>query len=163
MPLPSFPTQAGAPGDGNLVAIHGGMPPTTEVIGGQIERLSVIETYPEPNSIWAAPTPRFGVPLTPDGVTLWLTAALLVGLHGQILDPDWAVMLARFNTVRAKMRLASYELFVYYHPAPPTTYRKFKSVNPVYLRSYWSDPTTLRFTLGAITTDKTLYSTAPGL
>jgi len=160
MPLPIFPTEDGAPGDGGLIAIHGGG--STEVIGGLVQVANVIEIYPQAGVGPFTPTLRKGDPVIGDGITIWLQGSLLLDIRGEPTVTDYADMLSRWDTVRAKMLLPNYELFLYYRTASPATYRKFKSVNTYLLRAFWSNPTTLSYTLAAITSDKTLYTTAPG-
>ncbi len=162
MPLPMFPVEEGVPGDGNLVAIYGGGPPSVEVIGGVIHHAEVVQTHPHASATVPTPQGRFGEPLGGNALTIWLSGSLNVKYFGDATVTDYVDMLTRWDTVKAKMLLADYELFVYYRTAAPATYRKFKLVNPVILRSQWHNPFSLSYTLAAITTDKTLYSTAPG-
>jgi hypothetical protein len=163
MPLPLFPIEDGAPGDGNLVAVYGGTPAGLEVVGGLIQAAQVVETYSGMGPAVPVPTGRRWEPLSGDGVTIWLQGSLLLDLHGEPTVTDFADMLARWDAVRAKLRSPGYELFVYYRAAAPATYRKFKNVSTVILRSFWNNPSCLAYVLGAHTTDKTLYTTAPGL
>jgi hypothetical protein len=161
MPLPIFPYEEGAPGDGSLIAIHGGG--STEVLGGLIHLAQAVEAYVVAGAnIPTAGGRSEGDPLGTDGVTLWIKGSLYLNIRGEPTVSDYADMLARWTTVRDKMRLANYELFLYYRTASPATYRKYKSVNSVLLRGYWSNPVCLCYTLGAFTTDKTLYTTGPG-
>ena len=160
MPLPIFPTEDGAPGDGDLLAIHGGG--STEVIGGIVQFAQVVETYPQIGVGTFTPTLRKGEALHSNGVTIWLQGSLLLSTLGEPTVTDYADMLSRCDTVRAKMLLASYELFLYYRTASPATYRKYKSVSTYFLRSFWNNPACLSYTLAAVSTDKTLYTTEPG-
>jgi hypothetical protein len=161
MPLPIFPTEIGAPGDGDLIAIYGGG--STEVIGGIIQYAQVIEINPHPAIGAFTPTIRKGDPLLSNGVTIWLQGSLLVDIRGEPTVTDYADMLSRWDTVKAKMLLTDYELFLYYRTASPATYRKFKSVNSYLIRPTWNNPVCLSWLLAAVTTDKTLYTTAPGV
>jgi hypothetical protein len=162
MALPLFPTEAGVPGDGNLVAIYGGSPASVEVIGGIIRQAQVVEAHPQAGATVPPPQGHFGEPLTGDGVTIWLSGSLHLDVHLAPTVSDYADLLARWATVRAKMLLASYELFLYYRTAAPATYRKYKEVKPLLVRSTWSDPVSLSYVLAAVSSDKTLYTTAPG-
>jgi hypothetical protein len=160
MPLPLFPAEDGAPGDGNLIAIHGNS--STEVIGGLVQFAQAVEISPLMGVIPWAPTIRNGYPLHGDGVTIWVQGSLLLDIRGQPTVTDYADMLSRWDTVRAKLLLTNYELFLYYRTASPTTYRKYKSCNTFLLRSVWNNPSCLSYTFAAVTTDKTVYTTAPG-
>jgi hypothetical protein len=163
MPLPIFPIEAGSPGDGSLIAIHGGGPASTEVLGGVIHLAQAVEAYPVTGAnIPVTGGRQDGEPLGTDGVTIWIKGSLSVDLCGEPAVTDYADMLARWTTVRDKLRLANYELFLYYRTDAPATYRKYKTVNTVLLRCYWNNPVCLSYTLAAFTTDKTLYTTAPG-
>jgi hypothetical protein len=160
MPLPIFPTEEGVPGDGNLIAIYGGG--STEVFGGIVQFVQAVEMYLIPGVMSFQPRLQKGQPLHSDGVTIWLQGSLLLDVRGQPTVSDYADMLSRWDTLRAKMLLADYELFLYYRTASPATYRKFKTVNTYMLKAYWDNPVCLSYLLVAITTDKTLYTTAPG-
>jgi hypothetical protein len=163
MPLPIFPTESGAPGDGNLIAVHGGLPAATEVLGGLIQMAQVIESVPSPGISIPVSHGFEGEALTTNGVTIWIRGSLNLTIHGEPTVSDYADILARWGTVRAKLLQTGYELFLYYRTAAPATFRKYKLVNTTLLRSYWNNPVTLSYTLAAVTNDKTLYSTAPGL
>ncbi len=161
MPLPIFPTEEGAPGDGHLVAIH--HTGSTEVIGGLIQAALAVEYYVASGAnVAITSNHRFGDPLSTDGLTIWLKGSLLLNVRGEPTVTDYADILSRWDTVRAKMLGINYELFLYYRTASPATYRKYKSMNPVVVRSHWDNPVTLTYILAAVTTDKTLYTTAPG-
>ena len=163
MPLPIFPTEEGVPGDGSLMAIHGGSPATTEVIGGLILFAQAVEIYVQPMVGFNVRNGRKGEPLLDDGLTIWVEGSLLMNVRGEPTTSDYADMVARWDTIRAKLLLANYEFFAYYHPSAPATYRKFKNVNTYLLRSYWNNPTALHYLFAAVSTDRTLYATAPGL
>jgi hypothetical protein len=151
----------GSPGDGNLIAIHGGG--STEVLGGLIHLAQAAETYVVSGANLPATGGRYdGDPLGTDGVTLWIKGSLYLNIRGEPTVTDYADMLSRWTTIRDKLRLTDYELFLYYRTDAPATYRKYKAVNTVLLRCYWSNPVCLCFTLAAFTTDKTLYTTGPG-
>ena len=160
MPLPIFPIEEGAPGDGNLIAIYGSG--TTEVFGGVIQVAQVIEIYPQAGVGPFTPTLKKGDPLLGSGLTVWLQGSLLLDIRGVPTVDDYATMLSRWDTIRAKALLTNYELFLYYRTASPATYRKLKSVNTYLVRAFWNNPTCLSYTLAAVTTDATLYTTAPG-
>jgi hypothetical protein len=160
MPLPIFPTESGVPGDGSLVAIHGGG--STEVLGGLILFAQALEMRPTIGVLAPAGPIHKGSPLLLDGVTIWIEGALLLDTRGEPTVTDYADMLSRWTTVRDNLLLTDYELFTYYHPSSPTTYRKYKTVNTYFLRSWWNNPVCMHFLLGGVTTDKTLYTTAPG-
>lgn len=156
-----LPVEAGRPGDGSLLAVHGGAPPTTEVLGGLVGELRVIEGYGRAGVEVAATRGRFGDALLADGVTIWLRGRLL--LPAAPTPADYATLLARWTAVRAKLRLSSFELFTYYHPAAPAGYRKYKAVNCQFIQATWTDPTGLPYVIAAVTSDATLYETGPGL
>jgi hypothetical protein len=160
MPLPIFPTEEGVPGDGNLLAIHGGG--STEVIGGIVQFLQVVEMYPLVGVMSFQPQLVKGQPVHGDGITIWLQGSLLLDVRGQPTTDDYDDMLDRWDTIRAKALLADYELFLFYRTASPATYRKLKTVNTYMLKAYWDNPVCLSYLLLAVTTDKTLYTTAPG-
>jgi hypothetical protein len=155
-----FPNDVGAPGDGNLVAVHSGG--STEVFGGLIHLAQVVETYPKAGVTIPTPSGRKLEPLTGDGVTVWIEGSLSVDIRGEPTVSDFLSVLERWAAVRDKLRTTDYELFLYYRTASPATYQKFKTVNTAILRSYWSNPVCLSFLLAAFTTDKTLYTTGPG-
>ena len=163
MTLPIFPAEEGTPGDGNLIAVHGGMPPTTEVFGGLIQLAQAVELYPQPGVGFPVPNGTVGEPLIADGVTIWLQGSLLLDVRGEPTVTDYADMLNRWDAVRNKLLLSGYELFLYYHPSAPATYRKYKDLNTYLIRGYWSNPTCFSYLVAAVTTDKTLYTTGPGL
>ena len=158
-PLAIFPTESGVPGDGSLLAVHGGG--STEVVGGLIHYAQVIEAYPLTGVTLGTTMARRGEPLLADGVTIWVEGSLLLNERGEPTTSDFTDILSRWTTLRNKLLLANYELFVYYATSP-ATYRKYKSVNTVFLHCAWSNPVTLTFLLGAATSDTTLYTTAPG-
>jgi hypothetical protein len=162
MPLPIFPTEAGVPGDGSLIAVYGGSPASTEVIGGLIHHAHVLESHPYTGVTLAGSTGKRGEPIQYNGVTVWLQGSLLLNTRGDPTVSDYADILTRWTTIRDKFLLANFELFVYYHPDAPATYRKYKSLNTAFIHSYWANPVTLTYLIGAATTDKTLYTTAPG-
>jgi hypothetical protein len=162
MPLPLFPTETGVPGDGDLLAIYGGSPASTEVVGGLIHHAQVIESYPLAGLAIAATFGKKGEPLLYNGVTVWIQGSLLLNTRGEPTTSDFADMLSRWTTLRDKLLLTNFELFLYYHPSSPTTYRKYKTVNTAFLHSFWTNPVTLSYLVGLTTTDKTLYTTAPG-
>jgi hypothetical protein len=160
MPLPIFPTEEGVPGDGNLIAVYGGG--STEVFGGIVQFVQAVEMHPLAGVFAFQPSLLKGQPVTNDGVTVWLQGSLLLDVRGQPTTEDYEDMLDRWDTVRAKLLLTDYELFLYYRTASPATYRKLKTVNTYMLKSYWDNPVCLSYTLLAMTTDTTLYTTAPG-
>jgi len=163
MPLPIFPNEAGVPGDGHLLAIHGGSPATTEVLGGLIHYARVIEIYPQGGVGLTTPTGKKGDPLIDAGSTIWIEGSLLLDERGEPTVADFSDMLDRWNTLREKFLLSNFELFLYYHPASPTAYRKLKSVNTYHLQSYWNNPSCVQYRVALVTTDRTLYTTGPGL
>jgi hypothetical protein len=163
MPLPIFPAEAGTPGDGSLIAIHGGSPASTEVVGGLIQLAQAVEMYPQLGTVFPSPDPRSPEPLLGDGVTLWIQGSLLLNVQGEPAVTDYADMLSRWTTIRDKLLLSNYELFLYYHPASPTTYRKYKTVNTYLVRSFWNNPAGMSYIFAAVSTDRTLYTTGPGL
>src|SRR4051794_8128873 len=160
MPLPIFPTVNGAPGDGDLIAVYGGG--STEVIGGLVHHAQAVEAYAVPGLATVTVGTAVGQPLVAAGVTLWLKGSLLLDPDGTPTTTDFADILTRWATVQAKLLLANYELFLYYRTASPATYRKYKTVNTVFLHSFWNNPTSLSYLLAATTGDRTLYTTAPG-
>src|SRR5437867_763168 len=132
MALPIFPIESGAPGDGSLIAIHGGVPTaTTEVVGGVIQIAQAVESYPVPGITIPVSHGFEREPLSSTGVTIWIRGSLLLNIQGESTSSDYADMLARWTVIRNKLQLANYELFLYYHPAAPATYRKYKTVNTV--------------------------------
>jgi hypothetical protein len=160
MPLPIFPTEEGVPGDGNLIAIHGSG--STEVFGGIVQFVQAVEMYPVAGGLGFQPYLQKGQPVHGNGVTIWLQGSLLLDVRGQPTTEDYADMLSRWDTLRAKMQLTNYELFLYYRTASPATYRKYKTVNTYMMKAYWDNPVCLSYLLVAVTTDKTLHDTAPG-
>lgn len=160
MPLPMFPTESGAPGDGDLLAIHGGG--STEVIGGLILFAQAVEIYTTGGIGLVLDMGQKGAPLLENGCTVWIEGSLNLDVRGDPTVSDYADMLSRWTTVRNKLLLANYELFLYYHPSSPTTYRKLKTVNTYLLRSFWNNPMSLHYVFAAVTADKTLYTTGPG-
>jgi hypothetical protein len=158
-----FPTESGVPGDGSLIAIHGGSPATTEVIGGLILFNQAVEIYPQGGIGVVTRYGRKGEPLFDGGWTIWIEGSLNLDIHGDPTVSDYADMLSRWDTVRAKLLLIDYELFLYYHPSSPTTYRKLKLCNTYLLRCFWNNPVCMHYVFAAITADRTLYTTGPGL
>ena len=112
--------------------------------------------------LFATPELHKGRALHPDGVTIWLQGSLHLDIRGQPTVTDYADMLSRWDAVRAKLLLTDYELFVYYRTASPATYRKYKTCNTHFLRAQWNNPVGLSYLFAAVTTDRTLYATAPG-
>jgi hypothetical protein len=159
--LPMMPTAEGAPGDGNLVAIHGGG--STEVFGGIIHLCQVVEMTPPGGSSFTMPAARIREPILANGVTIWIRGSLHLNLLGEPTVTDYADMLTRWTTIRDKMLLSNFELFVYYRTASPATYRKYKTVNAAVIRAFWDNPVGMSYAFAGVTTDKTLYATAPGL
>ena len=104
---------------------------------------------------------RRGEPLTNNGVTIWLQGSVLSDLRGVPTAADYAAAIARWDTIRAKLITANYELFLYYKPATGL-YRKYRSVNTVLLFADWGNPLGLGYLLGATTTDKVLYNGVGG-
>src|ERR1051326_4923608 len=70
MPLPIYPTEQGAPGDGSLIALYGGG--TTEVVGGVVTLAQPVEAYSPLGAIVPSPQGLIGEPLSLTGVTIWL-------------------------------------------------------------------------------------------
>jgi len=163
VPLPIFPVETGTPGDGQLVAVYGGTPAALEVFGGLIHVAVAIETYPQPGATVPVYGGHLAEPRTSDGLTLWIRGSLLLDAHGQPTTADYADVLSKWQSLSARLRSMDYELFVYYHPDPPVTYRKYRGLRTVELRCQWNNPVTLSYTLAAVSSDRTLYTTAPGV
>jgi hypothetical protein len=159
--MPIILANESSPGSGGIVAVYGGSPAGTLVVGGAVQQLEVVETF---GTLPATPpgTARRGDPLVGDGVTLWLHGVFPAAATGVPTTATRAAVLATWDTLRAKLLGSGYELFLHYQPATPL-YRKHRVVNTVVLRAHWADPLGLVYLLGAVTTDRTLYATAPGL
>ncbi len=163
MPLPIFPTEEGAPGDGNLIALYGGSPtPTVEVLGGIIQVCQVVETTPPSGSSFIMPEARLPEQLVANGVTIWIKGSLHLNIRGEPTVSDYNDMLTRWKTVRDKMKLPNFDVFVYYRTASPATYRKYKTVSAAIIRAFWNNPVGISYVFAGVTSDKTLYETEPG-
>ncbi|MCS6976045.1 MAG: hypothetical protein NZM31_03415 [Gemmatales bacterium] len=162
MSLPVFPAEQGVPGDGSLIAVYGGSPAGVEVFGGLIHFAQVVQIHPHGGIGLMTRTGRRGEPLLDNGATIWIEGTLGVDLRGEPVSSDFAEVLQRWDVLRGRLLAPDLELFVYYHPDPPATFRKFKDVNAYLIHSGWDDPCGLRYLVAFVTLDRTLYSTAPG-
>lgn len=162
MPLPVFPAEADVPGDGRLVAVYGGSPAAVEVFGGLIHFAEVVQIHPYGGIGLMTRTGRRGEPLLENGATIWIGGSLGVDVRGVPAVSDFADVLARWDQLRAHLLLPDLELFVYYHPDPPVTYRKLKHVHAYLIQSAWNDPCGVRYVIAFVTPDRMLYTTAPG-
>lgn len=159
--MPTILSSVSTPGAGGLVAVYGGSPAGTLAFDGALQSAEVVETF---GTLPATPpgAARRGDPLIDDGVTIWLHGVFPAAPTGVPADATRADILATWGTLRAKLLSSGYELFLHYQPATPL-YRKHRLVNTVVLRAQWADPLGVVYVLGAATTDRTLYSSAPGL
>ena len=147
------------PQSGDLLAIQSGSPAETLTLGGIIRRAEVIETYGD-SSIVPSGSARFGEPLIDDGVTIWLEGFFPTGTDGFPVAMERADILAAWDTLRAKLQTSSYQFFLQYLPGDEPLYRQYQSVHTVLLRSYWADPIGFLYQLAAISSDRTLFTTA---
>jgi hypothetical protein len=162
MSLPIFPAEQGVPGDGRLIAVYGGNPAEIEVFGGLIHYAQVVQIHPQGGIGLLTRTGRRGEPLLDGGATLWIEGTLGVDLRGEPLGSDFGEVLQRWDALRARLLSPNLELFVYYHPDPPATYRKLKEVNAYLIQCAWDDPCGIRYLAAFVTLDRTLYTTPPG-
>jgi hypothetical protein len=159
--MPTILAGNSTPGSGGLIAVYGGSPAGTVTLDGAIQHAEVVETF---GTLPAAPpgTARRGDPLIDDGVTIWLQGVFPAAPTGVPTDAARSAILATWDTLRAKLLSSGYELFLHYQPSVPL-YRKHRLMGTVVLRAHWADPLGLVYVLGATTTDRTLYTNAPGL
>jgi hypothetical protein len=159
--MPIILANESSPGSGGIVAVYGGTPAETLTFGGAIQHAEVIETF---GTLPATPpgTARRGEPLVADGVTIWLHGVFPAAPTGVPTTATRDTILQTWDALRTKLLSTGYELFLHYQPAMPL-YRKHRVVNTVVLRAHWADPLGLVYLLGATTTNRTLYTSAPGL
>ncbi len=153
---------AGVPGSGQLVAIYGGSPAGTLAFDGVMQEVQTVETF----GTWPgvpAGTAKPGDPLIADGVTIWLRGVFPAQPTGVPVAQSRATTLATWDSLRAKLLSANYELFLHYEPGGSQLYRKHRSMNTVVLRAHWADPVGLVYVVGATSSQRTLYTSAPGL
>lgn len=151
-----FPTTA-LPG--SRVAIYGGSPAAVLTLEGIVLRAEAVETFGE-SSIVPTGTARFGEPLLEDGVTLWLEGFFPSDAGGGPVVWERADILAWWDTLRAKLRLASYDLYLHYETGDEPLYRQYQSLTTALLRATWSDPLGFRYHFAATTTNHTISASA---
>jgi hypothetical protein len=149
------------PGAGQLIAIYGGSPAATIILDGALLHAQVVETF---GNLPATPpgTARQGDPLIADGVTIWLHGAFPAQPSGVPTADTRANILATWDAIRNQLLTPDYELFLHYDPGAAPLYRKYQQLNTAVLRAHWADPLGLVYLLGAVTTNRTLYTSAAG-
>jgi hypothetical protein len=163
MRLPIFPAQSWVPGDGRLLAVYGGSPPALLVVGGLVHLARVVETYPRDGVAPLTRTGRRGDPLVESGITVWLEGTLGVDHLGRPDTDDFGQVLARWQPLQTLFRSSPLELFLYYHPQPPETYRKLKQLELFSLETAWDDAGGIRYLAAFVGPDRSWYHTPPGL
>ena len=159
--MPDIWTALKNPVPGSRVAVYPGTPGSTVTLPGVLRRLLVVESF---GSSLALPgyEASFGSPLVADGLALWVEAFSPTTASGQPVVQTPTEILTAWNSLRTALQASSYEFFTHYLPGDSPFYRKYKSVSTVLLRSQWSDPLGVVWSLAAITSDKTLAITAEG-
>ena len=157
--MPSVWNAISTPKSGDLLAIQSGSPAETLTLGGIIRRAEVVETFGD-SSIVPSGTARFGEPLISDGITIWLEGFFPTGADGFPVAMERADILAAWDTLRGKLQTSSYQFFLQYQPGDESLYRQYQSVHTVLLRSHWADPIGFLYQLAAISSDRTLITTA---
>lgn len=150
-----FPSTALA---GSKVALHGGSPASTLTLEGIVLRAEAVETFGDA-SVVPTGQARWGEPLLDDGVTVWIEGFFPSDASGGPVIEDRAAILALWDTLRAKLQLASYDLYLHYEPDDDPLFRKYQALTTVLIRATWSDPLGFRYQFAAITTDHTISAT----
>lgn len=144
---------------GSRIAIHGGSPASTLTLTGIILRADAVETFDE-GSIVPSGQARWAEPLIADGVTVWIEGYFPSDASGGPVIEERADILSAWDTLRAKLQLASYDLFLHYEPGDEPLYRKYQALTTALIRATWSDPLGLRYQFAAITSNHTISTAA---
>lgn len=140
---------------GSRVALHGGSPASTLVLQGIIVRAETVETFDE-GGIVPTGQARWPEPLIADGVTVWIEGYFPSDAGGGPVIEEREDIFEAWDTLRAKLQLASYDLFLHYEPGEEPLYRKYQALTTALIRATWSDPLGMRYQFAAITSNHTL-------